>query len=175
MAWGQKATEVLGGTEEMYRFSRSIYRELAPRVIEDDRDPTGCANRQKVLDACEGAIRRLTYDRRYFARPARSLFTEVRPYFSMNDQLTVWRVVECNISLALEFLSRLPEGVGLDGRPPQCNAHTRKGRPCQRTPLPGRDYCPSHKHLEETFEAVELPPEELDRELQSLAKSLAAD
>ena len=61
----------------MYRFSRSIYRELSPRVIEDDRDPTGCENKQKVLDACEGAIRRLACDRRYFARPARSLFSRV--------------------------------------------------------------------------------------------------
>jgi hypothetical protein len=143
----------------MYRFSRSIYRELSPRVIEDARQPDEGHHKQKVLDACEGAIRRLACDRRYFARPARSLFTEIRPYFSVNDQQLVWIVVETNIHLALEFLARLPEEVGLDGRPPQCNAHTRKGTPCQRTPLPGRDYCPSHKHLEETFESVELPVE----------------
>jgi hypothetical protein len=141
----------------MYRFSRSIYRELAPRVIEDERDPTGCANKQKVLDACEGAIQRLTYDRRYFARPARSLFNEVRIHFGMTDQLRVWRVVERNIGLALELLERMPEGVGLDGRPRQCHAHTRKGTPCQREPLPARVYCPSHKHLEDTFEAAEIP------------------
>jgi len=153
----------------MYRFSRSIYRELAPRVVEDESDPTGCRNKQRVLDSCEGAIRRLTYDRRYFARPARSLFNEVRPYFTMKDQLFAWRVVESNIGLALEFLARLPEGVGLDGRPPQCNAHTRKGTPRQRTPLPGRDYCPSHKHLEEALEGVELPLEALGNELESLA------
>jgi hypothetical protein len=153
----------------MYRFSRSIYRELAPRVVEDESDPTGCRNKQRVLDSCEGAIRRLTYDRRYFARPARSLFNEVRPFFTMKDQLFAWRVVESNIGLALEFLARLPEGVGLDGRPPQCNAHTRKGTPCQRTPLPSRDYCPSHKHLEETFEGVELPLEAVEDEFQSLA------
>ena len=122
----------------MYRFSRSIYRELAPRVIEDERDPTGCANKQKVLDACEDAIRRLTYDRRYFARPARSLFNEVRAYFAVNDQLFVWRVVESNISLALEFLSAAPRGCRA-GRPAAAvQAHTRKGTPCQRNPLPGR-------------------------------------
>jgi len=153
----------------MYRFSRSIYRELAPRVVEDEWDPTCCRNKQKVLDACEGAIRRLTYDRRYFAPPARSLFNEIRPYFTMTDQLLVWRVVERNIGLAGEFVARLPEGVGLDGRQPECQAHTRRGTPCQRTPLPGRDYCPSHKHLEETFEGVELPAETVDRELGSLA------
>lgn len=140
----------------MYRFSRSIYRELAPRVVEDPSDDTGCKNKQQVLDACERVIRRLTYDRRYFARPARSLFSEIRFHFAMTDQLLVWRVVERNITLALEFLARLPEGVGLDGQPRECQAHTRKGTPCQREPLPGRDYCPSHKHLEETFEGPEV-------------------
>ena len=115
---GAKATDVDKGVREsMYRFSRSIYRELAPRVIEDERDLNGCANKQAVLDACEEAIRRLTYDRRYFARPARSLFCEVRTHFAMGDQLRVWKVIERNIELALEFLERLPEGVGLDGRP----------------------------------------------------------
>jgi hypothetical protein len=142
----------------MYQFSRSIYRDLAPRVIEDDRDLTGCANKQRVLDSCEAAIRRLAYDRRYFARPARSLFNDVRVHFSMGDQLRVWRVIEGNIKLALAFLEQLPEGTTLDGQPRQCSAHTRKGTPCQRDPLPGRDYCPSHKHLEETFEAAEIPP-----------------
>ncbi len=146
----------------MYRFSRSIYRELAPRVIEDARLPDEGQNKQRVLEACEGAIRRLACDRRYFARPARSLFNEIRPYFSVNDQRLVWIVVETNIHLAIDFLARLPEEIGLDGRPPQCNAHTRRGTPCQRTPLPGRDYCPSHKHLEETFETAELPAETYD-------------
>ncbi len=106
---------------------------------------------------------------RYFARPARTLFNDVRAHFTMRDQLFVWTVIQRNIGLALEFLARLPEGVGLDGRPPQCNAHTRKGTPCQRRPLPGHDYCPSHRHLEETFERVELPLETLDRELQTAA------
>jgi hypothetical protein len=147
----------------MYRFSRSIYRELAPRVIEDAGDETGCTNKQRVLDACESVIRRLTYDRRYFARPARSLFNEIRLHFAMTDQLLVWRVVERNIELALEFLDRLPEGVGLDG-PRDCQAHTRKGTPCQREPLPGRDYCPSHKHLEETFDGPEIELGALDRQ-----------
>jgi hypothetical protein len=140
----------------MYRFSRSIYREVAPLVVEDWRDPTGCRNKQQVLDCCESAIRRLTYDRRYFARPARSLFNDIRAYFPINEQLRVWRVVELNLGLAIEFLSRLPEGAGLDGVPRQCQAHTRKGTPCQRDPLPSRDYCPSHKHLEDTFEKADL-------------------
>ena len=146
----------------MYRFSRSIYRELAPAVIEDDRDPSGCRNKQAVLDACEEVIRRLTLDRRYFARPARTLFCEVRMHFAMADQLRVWTVIERNIRLAVAYLDRLPEGAGLDGVPRQCRAHTRKGTPCQREPLAGRDYCPSHKHLEETFDGPQIPIE-LDR------------
>jgi hypothetical protein len=137
----------------MYRFSRSIYREIAPYVIEDDPSD-GCANRQRVLDACEATIRRLAFDRRYFAKPARSLFGEVRSYFPLNDQLYVYMVIERNLDLALEFLSRLPGNGILDGQPAECHAHTRKGTPCQRTPLPGRDYCPSHKHLEEPLDGV---------------------
>jgi hypothetical protein len=146
----------------MYRFSRSIYREIAPAVIEDDRDPTGCRNKQLVLDACEETIRRLTQDRRYFARPARTLFIDVRMHFAIGDQLRVWQVIERNIRLAQGFLERLPEGAGLEGVPRQCRAHTRKGTPCQREPLPARDYCPSHKHLEETFEGPEIPLSALD-------------
>ena len=146
----------------MYRFSRSIYRELAPRVVEDENDENGCQNRQAVLEACEATIRRLMTDRRYFARPARTLFNDVRMYFAMGDQLRVWTVIDRNITLAQEFLERMPEALDLDGEPRECRAHTRRGTPCQREPLPGRDYCPSHKHLEETFEVAELGDFERD-------------
>ena len=181
----------------MYRFSRSIYRELAPAVIKDsvseahnghsnghptadsiangngnhangyghtNENPngnghhpvTGVTNRQRLLESCEAAMRRLAYDRRYFAHPARSLFAEVRMLFAIHEQDRVFRVIDRNITLAIEFLDKLPEGgVGLDGQPSECRAHTRKGTPCQRTPLPGRDYCPSHKHLEEGLEGME--------------------
>jgi hypothetical protein len=138
----------------MYRFSRSIYRELAPRVIEGT--PGGPSPRQELLEECEQTIRRLAADRRYFARPARSLFNRIRIHFPISEQLHVYRVVERNISLAIEFLEKLPPDVYLDGVPRQCRASTRKGTPCQRDPLPGKDYCPSHKHLEEPAE--ELAP-----------------
>ena len=141
----------------MYRFSRSIYREIAPRVVENGIDVA--AARREVLDACESTMRRLAYDHRHFARPARSLFTDVRTHFPIGDQLFVYKVIDRHIGLAREFLAQLPDdAVGLDGQPRQCRASTRKGKPCQREPLPGRDYCPSHKHLEEDdFSA----PEEL--------------
>jgi hypothetical protein len=61
-------------------------------------------------------------------------------------------VIERHIELIEEFLDSLPADVTLDGQQRNCLASTRKGTPCQREPLPGMDYCPSHKHLEETFE-----------------------
>lgn len=136
----------------MYRFSRAIYRDIAPYVIEDERF-SGSSTRQRVLEACEATMRRLAFDRRYFARPARSLFSEVRCHFPISEQLRVYKVIEANVELALQHLEQLPDnGFGLDGQPTGCQAHTRKGTPCQRTPLPGRDYCPSHKHLEEVLD-----------------------
>jgi len=137
----------------MYRFSRSIYRELAPRVVVDKDD--GHTARRELLDSCEATMRRLAYDRRYFAKPARSLFTEVRNHFPISEQMHVYMVIERNVTLAKDFLARLPADVGLDGVPRQCHASTRKGKPCQREPLPGREYCPSHKHLEEPVEERE--------------------
>jgi hypothetical protein len=172
----------------MYRFSRSIYRDLAPYVIDDpvNAGSNGDAvphangngngnghvplngngadsgnghvndNRQRLLEACEAAMRRLVYDGRYFAHPARSLFCEVRIYFPIQEQHRVFSVIDRNVKLAIEHLAQLPEGgAALDGQPSECRAHTRKGTPCQRQPLPGRDYCPSHKHLEESLEPVD--------------------
>jgi hypothetical protein len=153
----------------MYRFSRSIYREIAPAVIEDEQDPTGCRNKQRVLDACEQTIRRLAADRRHFVRPARSLFNQVRAHFALGDQLRVWTVIDTNIRLATEFLERMPEGATLPGVVRECRSHTRKGTPCQREPLPGRDYCPSHKHLEETFEGPEVSLDGLDADREGAA------
>ena len=148
----------------MYRFSRSIYRDLAPRVVEP-RDEAGCCNKQKVLEACEAAVRRISTDRRYFARPSRSLFNEVRMHFSMKDQLYVWNVIDTNISLALELIETAPELLEIDGGPRECRAHTRKGTPCQREPLPNRDYCPSHKHLEESFDDLAIERDAMGDEL----------
>ena len=42
---------------QMYQFSRSIYRELAPKIM--DERTAGCASKQRVLDACESTMQRL--------------------------------------------------------------------------------------------------------------------
>src|SRR5213592_2438601 len=127
----------------MYQFSRSIYRELAPRVIEGT--PGGPSPRLELLEACEQTMRRLASDRRYFARPARKLFNQIRIHYPISEQLYVYKVVERHLSLAVDFIFSLPPDVCLDGVHRQCRASTRKGTPCQRTPLPSMDYCPSHK------------------------------
>jgi hypothetical protein len=139
----------------MYHFSRAIYRELSPHVLEERAPSQQVGNRELVLRACERAMERLLHDRRYFAKPARSLFNDVRIHFSMCDQLRVYMVIERNISLALEYLAQLPaEHLDANGTPRACEAMTRKGRPCQRAPLPGSEYCPSHQHLSEHLEEL---------------------
>jgi len=137
----------------MYGFSRAIYRELADEIIEDAQWTGRPTNHERVLRACEAAVERLAFDRHYFARPARTLFREIRIYFPMTSQLRVLRVTEHFLALADEFLSRLPQnGFDVNGEPLECRATTRKGSPCQRMPLPHNGYCPSHQHLAVTEE-----------------------
>jgi len=139
----------------VYRFSRSIYRELAPAIV-DDRLSAG-RNHQLVLGACEETVRRLAVDHRYFAKPAKTLFNDVRFYFPMSAQHRVYRVIERNLTLAQAFLASQPlRGCDLEGNPLECRATTRKGRACQRTPLPHNGYCPSHQHLAEPEDAAEI-------------------
>jgi hypothetical protein len=140
----------------MYRFSRAIYRELAGEIVDESPGCTGATNHERVLRACETAIERLATDRHYFARPARTLFHDIRPYFPMSSQARIYLVIERYVACADEFLARQPmTGYDLAGNPLQCRATTRKGTPCQRMPLPHNGYCPSHQHLAETEELVE--------------------
>ncbi len=138
----------------MYQFSRSIYRELSPLVIDD---PEG-ENRQRLLDCCEATMQRLLNDRRYFAKPTKSLFNDIRSCFPIREQLRVFMAVDRNVRLAIHYLEVTPPDQLIVQGTRECRAHTRKGTPCQREPLPGRDYCPSHKHLEET---LDMPTEAL--------------
>lgn len=135
----------------MYRFSRAIYRELAADIIKPDLACSASDHHARVLRACESAVERLATDRHYFARPARTLFNDIRTYFPVSLQHRVWQVVEQYMGFADEFLSRAPrQGFDVNGNPLQCRATTRKGTPCQRMPLPHNGYCPSHQHLAET-------------------------
>ena len=87
----------------MYRFSRAIYRELAEEIIEDQHCHGSYTNHERVLRACESAVERLATDRHYFAKPSRTLFTDIRAYFPMTSQLRVLRVIERYLACADEF------------------------------------------------------------------------
>ena len=142
----------------MYQFSRAMYRDLAPDV-----DPSAAPEAHHlVLQACERTIERLANDRHYFARPVRTLFTDIRVHFPMAAQARVWTVVERHIGAAERWLDELPAtGLDVNGEPLRCRATTRRGTACQRMPLPHNGYCPSHQHLAET--------EELDRRVAMAA------
>ena len=137
----------------MYQFSRSMYRELAGDVSGTDAVEMS-RNRQRVLRSCESAMERLATDRYYFARPARSLFNEIRAFFPMQAQYRVLTVVDSHVRLAVSYVDEHARaGVTFDGSPLCCHATTRKGTACQRVPLPASKYCPSHQHLEDDFDA----------------------
>ena len=136
----------------MYQFSRSLYRELGSNVAAS-RGEEVCVARERFLRACEASMERLALDRHYFAKPVKTLFTDVRAFFPISEQMRVFHTVERYVALATEYVeSQARAGVTFDGSPLCCHASTRKGTPCQRVPLPSSKYCPSHKHLEEEFE-----------------------
>ena len=138
----------------MYQFSRSLYREMALDVV-PGRGEDITVTRQRFLRACECSMERLALDRHYFARPVKTLFNDIRHFFPISEQLRVYRACENTMALATEYVdSQLREGVTFDGSPVCCHASTRRGTACQRVPLPGSKYCPSHKHLEEEFEVA---------------------
>jgi hypothetical protein len=141
-----------GEEDTMYQFSRAIYRELAPYIEAPHAGAPRTSNHAAVLRACEQVITRLATDRHYFARPARTLFLDVRSYFPMSAQRHVHHVISRYMGYAQMFLAEHPhEGyTAVSGAPPQCRATTRKGSACQRTPLPHNGYCPSHQHLADT-------------------------
>jgi hypothetical protein len=135
----------------MYQISRAIYRELAKDI---DVHASSKNAHEAVLKACEANMERLATDRHYFAKPARTLFADIRSYFPMSAQARVWLVVQHYLVCAEEFLAQQPRhGYDANGNPLECRATTRRGTPCQREPLAHNGYCPSHQHLAETEEA----------------------
>ncbi|HVA31230.1 MAG TPA: hypothetical protein VMU58_08160 [Gaiellaceae bacterium] len=132
----------------MYQYSRAIYRS-----VKDLIDPYGdresqIESRRAVLMSCEHTMERLANDPLYFAKPDRALFQDIRRYFPITAQAQVAWAVQAGVNAATTFIDEQIEAGALDGGVARCRATTRKGKPCQRTPLPERDYCPSHQHLE---------------------------
>jgi hypothetical protein len=127
----------------MYQYSRAIYRSIKDLIDPYSDLESRLASRRAVLEHCEQTMERLACDPMYFAKPDRALFQDIRRYFPITAQ-----AVREGVSAACAFIEEQIEAGALDGGVARCRATTRKGKPCQRTPLPERDYCPSHQHLE---------------------------
>src|SRR5215813_4372169 len=120
----------------MYQYSRAIYRSIKDLVDPYVAPKTRLEYRRQVLDACEQTMERLATDPLYFAKPERALFQDIRRYFPITSQAQVaWAVTE-GVSAACAFIESQIEAGAFDGGVARCRATTRKGKPCQRTPLP---------------------------------------
>lgn len=138
----------------MYQYSRAIYRSIKDLIDPYADRETRLASRRSVLTECEETMSRLAADPQYFATPDRTLFQDIRRYFPITAQAQVAWTVRQGVGAAVSFIEAQIETGLLDGGAARCRATTRKGKPCQRTPLPGRDYCPSHQHLEQKVAAA---------------------
>jgi hypothetical protein len=134
----------------MYQYSRAIYRSIKDLIDPYAPAEVRLESRRQVLTACEHTMERLAVDPLYFAKPDRVLFQDIRRYFPITHQAQVAWAVQEGVSAAVSFIEAQIEAGALDGGVARCRATTRKGKACQRTPLPDRDYCPSHQHLEST-------------------------
>jgi hypothetical protein len=132
----------------MYQYSRAIYRSIKDLIDPYVDADTQIEYRRAVLAACEDTVERLAKDPRYFAKPERALFGDIRRYFPITHQAKVDWAVTHGIGAAVEYIEDQIEAGAFDGGTSRCRATTRKGKPCQRAPLPEREYCPSHQHLE---------------------------
>src|SRR2546421_9666163 len=92
----------------MYQFSRSIYRDLVPRIDTSEGVERTFAARRKVLEACESTIERLVCDRRYFARPAKTLFSEGREHFALGEQVRGYMDIVRDVGMIEELFDSLP-------------------------------------------------------------------
>ena len=138
----------------MYQYSRAIYRSIKD-LIDPYVDPeVQLEYRRSVLGACEQTMERLAKDPHYFANPDRALFQDIRRYFPITGQAQVAWAVNKGVAAAVEFIQEQIDAGAFDGGVARCRATTRKGKPCQRTPLPEREYCPSHQHLERSSVAA---------------------
>ena len=138
----------------MYQYSRAIYRSIKDLIEPYADHSSQLESRRDVLIACEQTMERLAKDPLYFSKPDRALFQDIRRYFPITAQAQVAWAVQEGVGAAVAFIEEQIEAGAFDGGVPRCHATTRKGKPCQRTPLPERDYCPSHQHLERSSVAA---------------------
>ena len=129
------------------RLSQSLFAALEPdidpRAVCPGSDPF-----DHVAAAIEAAADRLVFQRDAFRRPERTLFADVRWCFPLSRQARVWVLIATWVpKVDAEVQALRQAGLDAAGNPLRCPVFTRKGRPCERAPLPVNGYCPSHQHL----------------------------
>src|SRR5687768_3306436 len=139
-----------GSGSPSYGLSRSLYRELLPRLPDSGMAHGTRAERRCLLETCEAAMARLVFDPDACANPARSLFREVRHLFAIDAQADVWELVRFHVTAGRSLASRLESTLRRE-----CQAITRQGTPCRREPTAGRRFCPSHYSLEDALAPAE--------------------
>jgi hypothetical protein len=132
----------------MYQYSRAIYRSIKEHIDPYSDPDQQVESRRTVLEACEQTLERLATDPLYFSKPDRALFQDIRRFFPITAQAQVAWTIKEGVAHASTFIEQQIEAGALDGGTARCRATTRKGKACQRTPLPEREYCPSHQHLD---------------------------
>src|SRR4029077_4821411 len=130
----------------MYQYSRAIYRSVKDMIDPYSDRETQLESRRAVLEACGQTMERLASAPLYFAKPDRALFQDIRRHFPITAQAQVAWAVQEGVRAAVACSKERLEWALLAGAVARGRATTRKGKPCQRTPLPERDYCPSHQH-----------------------------
>src|SRR5437763_1530091 len=148
----------------MYQYSRAIYRSIKDLVDPYVDRETQLDYRREVLAACEGTMERLAADPHYFAKPDKALFQDIRRYFPITVQAQVAWSVNHGVNAAVSFVEDQIEAGAFDGGVARCRATTRKGKPCQRTPLPERDEFTGEELYTLRSERYFLPELELDDE-----------
>ena len=133
----------------MYQYSRAIYRSIKSLIDPYADRGTQLEYRRAVLCECEQTMERLAEDPHYFARPDRALVRRHQALFPDHRPGAGRLGGSRGRGGGDGFIEHQIETGMLDGGVSRCHATTRKGKACQRTPLPGRDYCPSHQHLEQ--------------------------
>ena len=109
-------------------FSRSIYRELAPDILEDRPGHDGPTNHERVLRACEAA-RLPARHRLALLRQADQDAVQRHPDLLPDvAQERVYRVVDRYMTFAREYFASLPpSGYDLDGQPARVPRHDAHG------------------------------------------------
>jgi len=120
----------------MYQYSRAIYRSIKDLIDPYVDSETQLEYRREVLSACEATMERLAADPHYFAKPDRALFQDIRRYFPITVQAKVTWAVTQGVGAAVEFIEEQIAAGTFEGGIAHCHATTRKGKACQRTPLP---------------------------------------